>query len=130
MAGTEHSADDDLGIRTALLDYFEGWFDGDPTRMESALHPDLAKRGVRAETAGREVDSMTADQMIGWTRDGEGVRELPRDLEIRIEVLDVHHEIATALVRSSVYIEYAHLAKTDGRWRVLNTIYMRTPGPS
>ena len=27
MAGTEHSADDDLGIRTALLDYFEGWFD-------------------------------------------------------------------------------------------------------
>ena len=61
MAGTEHSADDDLGIRTALLDYFEGWFDGDPARMESALHPDLAKRGVRAETAGREVDSMTAD---------------------------------------------------------------------
>jgi hypothetical protein len=130
MAATEHSADDDLGIRTALQDYFEGWFDGDPARMESALHPDLAKRGVRAETAGREVDSMTADQMIGWTRDGEGVRERPPSLEIRIEVLDVHHEIATALVRSSVYIEYAHLVRTDGRWRVLNTIYMRTPGPS
>ena len=130
MAGTEHSADDDLGIRTALQDYFEGWFDGDPTRMESALHPDLAKRGVRAETSGRRIDSMTADQMVGWTRDGEGVRERPPSLDIRIDVLDVHHEIATALVRSSVYIEYAHLVRTDGRWRVLNTIYMRTPGPS
>ena len=130
MAGTAHSADDDLGIRTALQDYFEGWFDGDPARMESALHPDLAKRGVRAETAGREVDSMTADQMVGWTRDGEGVRERPPNLDIRIEVLDVHHEIATALVRSTVYVEYAHLVRTQGRWRVLNTIYMRTPGPS
>jgi hypothetical protein len=130
MAGIAHSADDDLGIRTALRDYFEGWFDGDPARMESALHPDLAKRGVRAETAGREVDSMTADQMVGWTRDGEGVRERPPSLEIRIEVLDVHHEIATALVRSTVYIEYAHLVRTQGRWQVLNTIYMRTPRPS
>ena len=130
MAGIAHSADDDLGIRTALLDYFEGWFDGDPARMESALHPDLAKRGVRAETAGREVDSMTADQMVGWTRDGEGVRERPPNLDIRIDVLDVHHEIATALVRSSVYIEYAHLVRTQGRWKVLNTIYMRTPRPS
>ena len=130
MATTGHSPDDDLGIRTALLDYFEGWFDGDPVRMESALHPDLAKRGVRAEVSGRQVASMTADEMVGWTRDGEGVRERPTSLEIRIEVLDVHQEIATALVRSAVYIEYAHLVRTDGRWRVLNTIYMRRPEPS
>ena len=130
MAGTEHSADDDLGIRTALLDYFEGWFDGDPARMESALHPDLAKRGVRAETAGREVDSMTADQMVGWTRDGEGVRERPRDLEIRIEVARLHHPDRYGPGPQLRLYRVRPPRADRGRWRVLNTIYMRTPGPS
>jgi hypothetical protein len=58
------------------------------------------------------------------------VRERPPGLEILIEVLDVHREIATALVHSSVYVACAHLVRGEGRWQVLNTIYMRTPGPS
>ena len=36
-------ADRDAIVRVAL-DYFEGWFDGDPARMERTLHPDSAKR--------------------------------------------------------------------------------------
>ena len=31
-------------IVDTVLDYFEGWFDGDRARMERALHPELAKR--------------------------------------------------------------------------------------
>lgn len=119
--------DDEAGIRAALADYFEGWFDGDAARIESALHPDLAKRGIRqGAPPGEQVASMTAAQMVAWTRDGDGVRERPSDLDLRIEVLDVHSEMATALVRSTVYTEYAHLVRTSGRWRVLNTVYVRT----
>lgn len=73
---------------------------------------------------------MTAEQMASWTRDGDGVRERPARLEIQIEVLDVHQQIATAVVHSTVYIEYAHLVRNQERWRILNTIYMRTPTPS
>ena len=121
-------AGDEAGITGALTDYFQGWFDGDPVRMESALHPDLAKRGVREQgSSGDQVVSMTAAEMIGWTRDGDGLRERPSDLDLRVEVLDIHRDMATALVRSSVYLEYAHLVRTSGRWRILNTIYMRTP---
>jgi len=36
-------ADRDAIVRV-VLDYFEGWFDGDAARMERTLHPDLAKR--------------------------------------------------------------------------------------
>ena len=35
-------------ITAAALDYVEGWFDGDTDRMRRALHPDLAKRRLRA----------------------------------------------------------------------------------
>lgn len=125
MADGDHSAEDERGITAALMDYFEGWFEGDPARMESALHPNLAKRGVRAGESGTQVVSMTAQQMVGWTRDGDGVRERPASLEIRVEVLGVHEQIATAVVHSTVYVEYAHLVRTEGRWTVLNTIYTR-----
>jgi hypothetical protein len=36
-------------IVATMMDYFEGWFDGDAERMERALHADLDKCGVRFE---------------------------------------------------------------------------------
>jgi hypothetical protein len=38
------SSSDEDAIRAVALDYFEGWFAGDVTRMERALHPELVKR--------------------------------------------------------------------------------------
>jgi Putative lumazine-binding len=35
---------EEAGVRAAVLDYVEGWFDGNAERMERALHPDLVKR--------------------------------------------------------------------------------------
>jgi alkyl sulfatase BDS1-like metallo-beta-lactamase superfamily hydrolase len=57
-----------VAIRETVLDYFEGWFDGDPARMERALHPDLAKRSVAEDGTG--LDHVTAREMIGATAAG------------------------------------------------------------
>ena len=38
-AGTEHDA-----VRSVVLDYLEGWFEGDADRMRRALHPEFVKR--------------------------------------------------------------------------------------
>jgi Putative lumazine-binding len=108
-------------IIATVLDYFEGWFEGDATRMERALHPELAKRGVKAGV----VHSMTAPQMIGWTRDGEGPREKPADPAIRITVTEVFQDIACVVVHSAIYIEYLQLARTPAGWRIVNALYMR-----
>jgi hypothetical protein len=108
------------------MDYFEGWFDGNPERMERALHPDLNKRGVRAGTTGALLSaSSTAPQMIGWTRDGEGKAERPADLAIKVRIDDVHEQIVTVTVYSAVYIEYLQLMRTVEGWRIVNALYMR-----
>src|SRR5687767_3453035 len=39
----------EAAVVDAVLDYFEGWFDGDAGRMERALHPGLAKRGLEKD---------------------------------------------------------------------------------
>ena len=54
-------------IAQAVLDYYEGWFDGDAGRMDRALHPDLVKR-----RAGEELGITTKERMLELTRRGEG----------------------------------------------------------
>ena len=55
--------DEDAIVR-CTLDYFEGWFDGDPERMRRALHPDLAKRSPAREWLD-EIDRPGDDRADG-----------------------------------------------------------------
>jgi hypothetical protein len=111
-------------ITWAVLDYFEGWFDGDATRMERALHPKLAKRALVDD--GRTLDETTADWMIDATARGVGREQDPGDRGIEVQVEDVHGVIANVTVRSTVYREYVQLARTRDGWRIVNTLYQRT----
>ena len=126
MMHSKPSADDVVAVTATLMDYFEGWFGGDAAGMQSALDPELTKGEVGEDPAEPLLDSMTAQQMVGWTRDGEGTRQRPTELTITVEALDVCRHIATAVVRSTVYVEYAHLIRTPDGWEFVNTIYVRT----
>ena len=64
-----------------VRDYFEGWFDGDPVRMERALHKDLVKR-----RAGDDLGVTTKEQMLEFTRRGEGKEDgVDRTLDIEVD---------------------------------------------
>src|SRR5687768_16158715 len=112
-------SDDAAAIRDCLLDYFEGWFDGDAARMDRALHPGLAKHALgQGRDRSEELDLTTKDEMVEATRQGRGrSRDLP-DRAIRIDIASVSGDIASAIVHSAVYIEYALLARTTDGWRV------------
>ena len=107
-------------IVATVLDYFEGWFDGDAARMERALHPALAKRGP-------ELRTVTKKQMVAWTAEGEGKAEDPGPgRRIDVTVVDVHGDIASAFVDSDIYREYVHLVRTDDGWRIVNALWHST----
>jgi Putative lumazine-binding len=56
---------DESAVVATALDYFEGWFEGDATRMERALHPGLAKRSLgQGDPDSAELRSLTKD---GWS---------------------------------------------------------------
>jgi hypothetical protein len=119
--------DDQDAIVATVRDYWEGWFDGEAERMERAVHPGLAKTGVVIDVSGSRITgSMTAQDMIKWTRAGEGVAEKPADPAFQVTINDVYHEIATVTVRSGIYREYLHLARTPEGWKIVNALYTRT----
>ena len=115
----------EAAIVSAVLDYFEGWFDGDAARMERALHPDLAKRSL--ETDGRTLDEI--DRRVDDR--GHGTRSRPRarpraTARIEVEVEDVYGTIANATVRSAVYREYVQLVRTPEGWKIVNALWELT----
>lgn len=119
--------DDNDAILATVTDYWEGWFQGRAERMERALEPTLTKTGVGIDASGGQItEVMTAEDMIGWTRDGVGVAEEPADYTFELTINDVYHQIATVTVRSGIYREYLHLVRTSGGWKILNALYMRT----
>jgi hypothetical protein len=114
----------EAAVVDTVLDYFEGWFDGDAARMERALHPDPAKRAL--EQDGRTLDETTAAWMVDATGRGVGRDRDPGDRQIDVTVEDIHATIANVTVRSAVYREYVQLARTADGWKIVNTLWAPT----
>jgi hypothetical protein len=123
---TVHTAPktEEAAIVATALDYFEGWFDGDVTRIQRALHPGLAKRALIED--GRTLDETTTEWMLDATAQQRGKARDVADRRIDVEVIDVYGEIASAVVRSAVYHEYLHLVRTDDGWKIVNALWRFT----
>ena len=127
---------DEAAIEGVVLDYFEGWFEGDGERMERALHAELAKRCLGGDERWwgegnvevERLDSTSAREMIDATVKGVGKTRLPDgvDPRIEVEIADVYETIASVTVRSVVYREYVHLVRTGQGWKIANTVWQRT----
>jgi hypothetical protein len=121
--------EDVAAIRVCLLDYFEGWFDGDAERMDRALHPGLAKHAI-GQDAGRSetLDVTTKPEMVEATRQGRGRQRDVPDRAIRIDIAAVSGDIAAAIVHSAVYVEFVLLARTSEGWRITGTLWRWADG--
>jgi len=104
-------------ITQVVLDYYEGWFDADPGRMERAVHRDLVKR-----QAGERLGVTTAERMVELAREGAG-RADAADRRLDVEVEDVYGDIANVTVRAAPYYEYLHLVRARDGWKIANVLY-------
>jgi hypothetical protein len=116
---------DEAAVVAAALDYFEGWFEGDATRMDRALHPGLAKRSLsQVDRDSPELRSLTKERMVELTAAGGGKDDSPDGgLRIDVEVVDLYGNTASVVIRSAVYREYLHLVRTDEGWKIVNALW-------
>ena len=122
------SASDSAGIRQAALDYIQGWYAGDATRMEGALHPELAKRIVRSDSLGNfRLDQQSAMTLVQNTRRGGGKDTPAADRHDDVRILDIYRNAASARIDASYWIDYLQLAKWRGRWVIINVLWEFKP---
>jgi hypothetical protein len=124
MAQEETAPDERVLIEKAVRDYIDGWYEGDAERMRRALHPDLVKRRVVALPNGREVlDSVGADPMVEYTAMAGGKDSLKEGMHNEVTILDVSPQTASVKTVSHQFIDYLHLAKVNGQWRIVNVLW-------
>lgn len=123
-AAPQVSDADREGITRAALDYAESWYEGDAAKMERALHPELAKRIVRTDPQGRSrIEQMSALTLINGVRRGGG-KDTPKEQQLKeVKILDVFGNTASARVEMSGWIDYMHLAKWNGQWKIVNVLW-------
>lgn len=128
QAQTPVSDADKAAIKQTALDYIEGWYEGNPERMERALHPELAKRIVRSNQEGRSrLDQMSAMTLVQGTRRGGG-KDTPKEKQQKdVTILDVFENAASVKVVASDWIDYLHMAKYNGQWVIVNVLWELKP---
>ena len=119
---------DAAAIKQTALDYIEGWYEGNPERMERALHPELAKRIVRTNAEGMSrLDQMSAMSLVLGTRRGGGKNTPPDKQQKDVTILDVFENAASVKVVASDWVDYLHVAKFNGRWVIVNVLWELKP---
>lgn len=121
---TQNFANEKEAIKTATLDYLEGWYEANPERMEKALHPDLVKRFMVTLPTGKNIlNTVSAKTMVEYTRAGGGTKTPKEKQQNNVFILDVSENIATVKAVSYDYIDYLHLAKSEGTWKIINVLW-------
>jgi hypothetical protein len=122
--------DDLKAIELVIQDYIEGFYEGNAARMESALHPELAKRIARRDPeSGRDyLAEMSALTLTQLTRQ-KAERPTPvAQRQKEIVVFDIHENAASAKLIASIWIDYLHLSRINGRWVIVNVLWEMKAG--
>ena len=122
------TAADSSAIVATALDYIDGFYTSDAARMGRALHPELAKRIV-GDPSGPEsrLQNMSAQQLIDATAGG-GAARIPDDAKKEdVSILDVYHNIASVRIDAGVWIDYLHVARWNGEWKIINVLWEMAP---
>ncbi|MBA3351288.1 MAG: nuclear transport factor 2 family protein [Blastocatellia bacterium] len=115
-------------IRRAALNYAEGWYEGNADKMESSLHPDLAKRIVRTNDKGQSgLNQMSALSLVQGTRTGSGKQTPTAEQQKDVAILDVIGGAATVKLEMRDWVDYMHVGKFNGKWVIVNVFWELKP---
>ncbi|MBD0324941.1 MAG: nuclear transport factor 2 family protein [Pyrinomonadaceae bacterium] len=120
---------DAAAIKQAALDYIEGWYEGNAERMERALHPELAKRIIETnpQTGRSRLSQMSAMTLVQGTRAGGGTKTPKEKQQKDVTILDVFERAASVKVVAGDWVDYLHMAKSNGRWVIVNVLWELKP---
>jgi SAM-dependent methyltransferase len=123
----ETTRTDYQAVKQAILDYVEGVYEADPTRIEHSVHPDLAKRGFFVNKEGSTESIMSFAQFIEHTKTYNKDGQFPPDAPKEITIYEVLDHTASAKLTAAWGIDYMHLAKYSDRWMIVHVLWQTHP---
>ena len=111
-------------IQSVTEEYLTAWYQGDEQLMETVVHPQMAKKIVF--DAGHNQGALaylSAQDLIDQTRRKRTQVVNVDDLKADITILDVYNNSAMVKAETENWIDYLHMAKISGEWKIVNILW-------
>lgn len=113
-------------IKRVALAYLESQHEPNPKSMENALHPLLVKRSVfRNKAANKDYISETHAENMVILAETYNVKKdkFPKNPQKEVKILDATERTASVKVTADEWIDYMHIVKTNGEWKIINVLW-------
>lgn len=112
-------------VRRAVLDYVEGFYEGDTVKLGRALRPDLSKYGFWRDSTGKyKGERMSFAQVIAY---GNKVKSQNRPVNASwpkdVVIYEVQDQTATAKVTAWWGTDFLLLGKYGGKWMISDVLW-------
>ena len=127
MAPNQDAAEE--AVKAAVLDYVEAIYEVQPERIARSVDVTLRKYGYGRRrplssmeySQGKEMNYKQLYNLAAtYNKKGEIDAATARK---EITVLDMNEKIANAKLVAQWGIDYFHLAKEDGKWKIINVLW-------
>ena len=129
MAAAVADSDEDA-IRQAVLNYANSAYLVAPELVEESVHPKLQKIGYVPNREGEGYHELwmnfseLKELVSGWNKEGRFDADTAKR---EIKILDRLDQTAVARLDAEWGIDFFHLAKKDGTWKIMNVIWQTYP---
>ena len=117
---------DSLDINKTIRNFIEEWYEGNAERMANSLHEEVISKIVIPHNEGDKLGRFTAERLIELTKNGGGTQVPKNEQRKEIKILEIYQNVATARVLAYDAMEFLHLAKWQGEWKIINILFERT----
>ena len=120
-------------VKRAVLDYVEGFYEGDSAKLARSIRPEVYKYGFwRARDSTRYVgEQMTWPEFFSYARSvKQNNRQAPPTAPKQIELYDVQNQSASAKLTASWGTDYLLLGRYDGKWMISSVMWQSPPKPA
>ena len=129
-ASTTVTTADREEVRRAVLDYVEGFYEGDSAKLARSIRPEVYKYGFwKARDSTRYAgEQMTWPEFFAYARSvKQNNRQAPPTAPKRIELYDVQDQTASAKLTASWGTDYLLLGKYGGKWMISSVMWQSLP---
>jgi hypothetical protein len=131
-AGTvkAQGSSDRAGVERAVLDYVEGFYEGDTAKLVRSVHPNVVKYGffIPRDSSRYSGEAMPYAEFLAYAnRVKARGRPAPADAPKRIEIFDVQDQTASAKLTAFWGTDYLLLARENGRWMIRQVLWQTPP---
>jgi hypothetical protein len=123
-------AADRAAVRAAVLDYLEGFYQGDTNRLVRSVWPQVRKYGYSraGDSPTYRGMAMPYENFMSFARGVQAGRNRPpANAPREIQIFDVQDQTASAKLTAWWGTDYLLLAREDGRWMITHVLWQSPP---